>query len=163
MQRGSSYGIDAAYPDSLQPALLRVYRWLSSRWHDFLEQPRKLSEGTDSGVQMPARHCSVGMKRCHHGADDEHEPKRFRMSDIPQDDIARPMRTSGFLASALFREDRDDSNSSTMMGRNHWDKESPSHMAPTKRHNATEFFREQRRLVRESSHRMPVDETEASW
>jgi hypothetical protein len=103
------------------------------------------------------------MKRCHHGADDENEPKRFRMSDIPQDDIARPMRTSGFLASALFREDRDDSDSSTMMDRNHWDKESPSHIAPTKRHNATEFFREQRRLVRERAHRMPVDATEASW
>jgi hypothetical protein len=26
MQHGTSYGIDAAYPDSLQPALLRVYK-----------------------------------------------------------------------------------------------------------------------------------------
>ena len=28
-QRGTSYGIDGAFPDSLQPALLRVYRWTS--------------------------------------------------------------------------------------------------------------------------------------
>jgi hypothetical protein len=32
MQRGTSYGIDAAYPDSLQPALLRVYKWASTEW-----------------------------------------------------------------------------------------------------------------------------------
>jgi len=38
MQRGTSYGIDAAYPDSLQPALLRVYRWTSDIWHRFLDE-----------------------------------------------------------------------------------------------------------------------------
>jgi len=30
MQRGTSYSIDAAYPDSLQPALLRVYNRAST-------------------------------------------------------------------------------------------------------------------------------------
>jgi hypothetical protein len=38
MQRGTSYGIDAAYPDSLQPALLRVYRRTSDIWHKFLDE-----------------------------------------------------------------------------------------------------------------------------
>jgi hypothetical protein len=38
MQRGTSYGIDAAYPDSLQPALLRVYKWTSDIWHSFLDE-----------------------------------------------------------------------------------------------------------------------------
>jgi hypothetical protein len=38
MQRGTSYGIDAAYQDSLQPALLRVYRWTSDIWHRFLDE-----------------------------------------------------------------------------------------------------------------------------
>jgi hypothetical protein len=38
MQRGTSYGIDAAYPDFLQPALLRVYRWTSDIWHRFLDE-----------------------------------------------------------------------------------------------------------------------------
>ena len=36
IQRGMAYGIDAAYPDSLQPALLRVYQWASIEWHRFL-------------------------------------------------------------------------------------------------------------------------------
>ena len=36
MQRGMSYGIDGAYPDSLQPALLKVYQWASEEWHKFL-------------------------------------------------------------------------------------------------------------------------------
>lgn len=37
IQRGTSYGIDSAYPDSLQPALLRIYRWASEEWHRFLQ------------------------------------------------------------------------------------------------------------------------------
>jgi hypothetical protein len=36
MQRGANYGVDAAYPDSLQPALLKVYRWTSQEWQRFL-------------------------------------------------------------------------------------------------------------------------------
>ena len=34
--RGAIYGLDAAYPDSLQPSLLRIYEWASSEWHRFL-------------------------------------------------------------------------------------------------------------------------------
>jgi predicted Fe-S protein YdhL (DUF1289 family) len=37
VQRGTNYGIDSAYPDSLQPALLRIYRWASEEWHRFLQ------------------------------------------------------------------------------------------------------------------------------
>ena len=37
MQRGVNYGVDAAYPDSLQPALLNVYRWTSQEWQRFLD------------------------------------------------------------------------------------------------------------------------------
>jgi len=36
LQRGTTYGINAAYPDSLQPALLRVYCWASKEWQGFL-------------------------------------------------------------------------------------------------------------------------------
>lgn len=39
-QRAISYGIDAAFPDSLQPALLRVYKWASNEWHRFLDRTR---------------------------------------------------------------------------------------------------------------------------
>jgi hypothetical protein len=35
--RGAIYGLDAAYPDSLQPSLLRIYEWASSEWHRFLQ------------------------------------------------------------------------------------------------------------------------------
>jgi hypothetical protein len=31
------YGIDGAFSDSLQPALLRVYRWTSDQWHRFID------------------------------------------------------------------------------------------------------------------------------
>jgi hypothetical protein len=45
MQRGTSYYIDAAYPDSLQPALLRVYRWTSNIWHMFLDETQDNNAG----------------------------------------------------------------------------------------------------------------------
>lgn len=37
LRRGTTYGIDGAYPDSLQPALLIVYHWVSQEWHCFLQ------------------------------------------------------------------------------------------------------------------------------
>jgi hypothetical protein len=37
LQRGTTYGIDGAFPDSLQPALLRVYEWASDKWHKYLQ------------------------------------------------------------------------------------------------------------------------------
>ncbi|KAL0764704.1 hypothetical protein CaCOL14_012794 [Colletotrichum acutatum] len=36
LQRAATYGLDGAYPDSLQPALLERYRWVSRQWHGFL-------------------------------------------------------------------------------------------------------------------------------
>ncbi len=35
--RGTIYGLDAAYRDSLQPSLLRIYEWASCEWHHFLQ------------------------------------------------------------------------------------------------------------------------------
>lgn len=34
--RNSNYGLDGAFPTQLQPSLLRVYKWVSTRWHEFL-------------------------------------------------------------------------------------------------------------------------------
>jgi hypothetical protein len=48
MQRGLSYGVDAAFPDALQPALLRVYFRASQEWHRFLAQ----HEDTSVTVQV---------------------------------------------------------------------------------------------------------------
>jgi hypothetical protein len=67
-QRGTSYGIDGAFPDSLQLALLRVYRWTSDQWHRFIdleslvrpqEAPQARAErptlNRGSGIQQPKR------------------------------------------------------------------------------------------------------------
>ncbi|KAF1357150.1 hypothetical protein EJ07DRAFT_129553, partial [Lizonia empirigonia] len=38
LQRANTYGLDGAFPTHLQPSLLRVYEWVSARWHEFLQQ-----------------------------------------------------------------------------------------------------------------------------
>jgi hypothetical protein len=43
IQWGASYGIDGAYPNSLQPALLRIYKWASMQWHKFLRNQDPVS------------------------------------------------------------------------------------------------------------------------
>lgn len=52
LQRANTYGLDGAFPTHLQPALLRVYEWVSMRWHEFLRQasktfPSNISAGAD--------------------------------------------------------------------------------------------------------------------
>jgi hypothetical protein len=44
VQRGTTYDIDFAFPDSLQPALLEVYRWASIEWHKFISASRSLQD-----------------------------------------------------------------------------------------------------------------------
>jgi hypothetical protein len=36
IQRGTTYGLDGAFPDSLQPALLMVFKYASTEWHRFI-------------------------------------------------------------------------------------------------------------------------------
>jgi hypothetical protein len=81
MQRGISYGIDAAYPDLLQPALLRVYKWASTEWHRFLKLNHSLT--SVACVQAPApdgRHPSLLGKRARTQDHDGQTPKRMRTS-----------------------------------------------------------------------------------
>lgn len=48
-QRGTTYGLDGAFPHQLQPSLLRVYEWASTRWHEFICQASKVdSKPNDS-------------------------------------------------------------------------------------------------------------------
>jgi hypothetical protein len=67
-QRGTSYAIDSAFPDSLQPALLRVYRWALDQWHqsiglESLMRPQeahqapteRLTLHRGSGINQPKR------------------------------------------------------------------------------------------------------------
>jgi hypothetical protein len=52
IQRGTTYGIDGAYPDSLQPALLRVYEWASGMWQRFLKAASPLSSRMLAGPMI---------------------------------------------------------------------------------------------------------------
>ena len=66
IQRGTNYGIDSAYPDSLQPALLRIYRWASGEWHTFLQVGHtSLSEEPPSSTasRLPVQLSSQATKR----------------------------------------------------------------------------------------------------
>jgi hypothetical protein len=85
------------------------------------------------------------------------------MSDIPQDDIARPIRASGFLAPALFEKDRHNSDASTTVDRNFWHTGSSCQDTPKRRSDTAGFFREQRRLVLEGVRGIQREATEASW
>jgi hypothetical protein len=59
LQRGTTYGLDGAYPTQLQPALLRAYEWASTRWHEFLHQPSKvMSSARSTAVSGRARSLS---------------------------------------------------------------------------------------------------------
>jgi hypothetical protein len=59
LQRGITYGLDGAFPNRLQPALLRAYEWASTRWHEFIRQPSKkatsLCSRTVSMSNSPSR------------------------------------------------------------------------------------------------------------
>lgn len=43
LQRGTTYGLDGAFPTTLQPQLLHLYEWASTRWHDFLHLPSRIT------------------------------------------------------------------------------------------------------------------------
>jgi hypothetical protein len=57
-ERMSTYGLDGAFPDSLQPSLLRVYRWASVQWHEFL---KRASRPPVPVVVIPPPSTSVAM------------------------------------------------------------------------------------------------------
>jgi hypothetical protein len=69
MQRGTTYGLDGAFPDSLQPALLRTYEWASDKWHEFLQLQRTdirasatIGNRPKRGVESTAD-CSLSKRR----------------------------------------------------------------------------------------------------
>jgi hypothetical protein len=64
-QQGASYGIDGAFPDSLQPALLRVYRWKSDQWHRSidLENAMRSQEAHQARVAWSSNNCSSAIQK----------------------------------------------------------------------------------------------------
>lgn len=63
VQRGTSYGIDAAYPDSLQPTLLRVYKWASEEWHQFLRVDQRSSNSLSDAATHVGEQTGTSQKR----------------------------------------------------------------------------------------------------
>ncbi|EWY79398.1 hypothetical protein FOYG_17443 [Fusarium oxysporum NRRL 32931] len=69
MQRYSTYGLDGAFPDQLQPALLRIYARISADWHKFLsiddgEEPGSANT-TDDAYQVKPSKEVASLKRSH--------------------------------------------------------------------------------------------------
>jgi hypothetical protein len=76
LQRGTTYGLDGAFPDSLQPALLRIYEWASNEWHEFLQLQR-----TDISASSNTRE---RQKRGLHSSVDCGPSKRRRTASPPK-------------------------------------------------------------------------------
>jgi hypothetical protein len=55
LQRGTTYGLDGAFPNSLQPALLHVYEWASNEWHKFLQLQRTALKAFPTIENRPKR------------------------------------------------------------------------------------------------------------
>jgi hypothetical protein len=54
VQRNHTYGLDGAFPNQLQPALLRAYEWASTRWHEFLGLASKHIPSEGQALQTPS-------------------------------------------------------------------------------------------------------------
>ena len=89
LQRGLTYGLDGAFPDSLQPALLRVYEWASGEWQKFLKlDTLTASSSTDAtkheersrGIVGQQLQTEVTQKRRATEIDSAVDPKRLRQS-----------------------------------------------------------------------------------
>ncbi|KAM5527108.1 hypothetical protein FOXYSP1_20377 [Fusarium oxysporum f. sp. phaseoli] len=69
MQRHSTYGLDGAFPDQLQPALLRIYARISAGWHKFLsiDDGEELGSAntTDDTYQVRPSKEAAPLKRSH--------------------------------------------------------------------------------------------------
>ncbi|PWI64418.1 hypothetical protein PCL_10486 [Purpureocillium lilacinum] len=64
LERGTTYGLDGAFPHRLQPALLRAYEWASTRWHQFIRQPSKvIATQHEPHASVPTRLDPATLKR----------------------------------------------------------------------------------------------------
>jgi hypothetical protein len=55
LQHGTTYGLDGAFPNQLQPALLCAYEWASTRWHEFLHLPSRVIPCIEPTVERVIR------------------------------------------------------------------------------------------------------------
>ncbi|EXK76874.1 hypothetical protein FOQG_18395 [Fusarium oxysporum f. sp. raphani 54005] len=54
LQRGITYGLGGAFPNQLQPTLLRSYEWASTRWHEFIRQPSRVIHSPHERTTSPS-------------------------------------------------------------------------------------------------------------
>jgi hypothetical protein len=92
-QRGTSYAIDGAFPDSLQPALLSVYRWVLDQWHQFigLENLMRPQEAYQAPTERLTLHRGSGIN----------QPKR---KVTPIDAVSETAASMTRMRSATARE-----------------------------------------------------------
>lgn len=64
MQRHTTYGLDGAYPDHLQPALLRAYDRVSASWHAFLWGCDQ--SGEPGSIPVEAEHAELNYESPRH-------------------------------------------------------------------------------------------------
>ncbi|KAK7583216.1 hypothetical protein V3481_012509 [Fusarium oxysporum f. sp. vasinfectum] len=64
MQRHTTYGLDGAYPDHLQPALLRAYERVSASWQNFLWGCDK--SGEPRSIPVEADRAQLNYASTHH-------------------------------------------------------------------------------------------------
>lgn len=53
-QRGTTYGLDGAFPSKMQPALLNIYEWASVEWHQYLGHKSRNTASMGAHQQQPA-------------------------------------------------------------------------------------------------------------
>ncbi|KAH7190171.1 hypothetical protein DER44DRAFT_641417, partial [Fusarium oxysporum] len=80
MQRHTTYGLDGAYPDHLQPALLRAYDRVSTSWHAFLWGCD--GSGKLRSIPTEAEHAELNYESTRHGL--TMYRKRAFMSDLEE-------------------------------------------------------------------------------
>ncbi|EWZ78920.1 hypothetical protein FOWG_16864 [Fusarium oxysporum f. sp. lycopersici MN25] len=80
MQRHTTYGLDGAYPDHLQPALLRAYDRVSTSWHAFLWGCD--GSGELRSIPTEAEHAELNYESTRHGL--TMYRKRAFMSDLEE-------------------------------------------------------------------------------
>ena len=52
-QRGTTYGLNGAFPSQMQPALLNIYEWVSVEWHQFLGHQSRGNASISMFQQQP--------------------------------------------------------------------------------------------------------------
>jgi len=77
--RADNYSLDGAFPTKLQPALLRVYEWASTRWHEFIYQSSKVMPSPDHAKNV------LGMSE--RRTIEQNSQRRARPREIPSEGV----------------------------------------------------------------------------